>query len=157
MPASPLSPCVPSDFGGITGSELSISHVFPQYALPAISLVEGGAVDGVSRARIRWELEFLLCLVDQHRLVGSRIGSQVAGVETLRIWSELFLFPLSVFSFSSQHPHLTTEVSSSGARGASVITYGVVPAYRLEFQTNPDSTAFMCSRNSCPCPTHVLC
>lgn len=44
-------------------------------------------------------------LSDQHCLIGSRIGFQVAGVEILKIWSELFLFPLSVFSFSSQHQH----------------------------------------------------
>lgn len=68
---------MPTDSGGITGSELSVSHVFPQYVLPAISLVEGGAVDGASRARIRWELEFLLCLVINTALLGVGLGPKL--------------------------------------------------------------------------------
>ena len=65
---------MPSDFSGLTESELSMHHVFPQYVLPAITLVEGGAVDGESRARIRWELEFLLCLVINAALLGVGLG-----------------------------------------------------------------------------------
>ena len=68
---------MPSDFGGITGSELSMSRVFPQYVLPAISLVEGGVMDGASRARIKWELEFLLCLVINTALLGVGLGPKL--------------------------------------------------------------------------------
>ena len=74
MQASLLSLYVSSDFGGLTESELNMSHVFPHYVLPAITLVEGGAVDGESRARIRWELEFLLCLVINTALLGVGLG-----------------------------------------------------------------------------------
>lgn len=46
----PMQLCVPSGFDRRTGSEVSMDHIFFQGVLAAITLVGGGAGDGVVRA-----------------------------------------------------------------------------------------------------------
>lgn len=51
MRASLCSLRVPSGFGGRDESDVSGSHTFAQGVLAAITMVEGGARDGMARAR----------------------------------------------------------------------------------------------------------
>ena len=57
--SNPMQLCVPSGFDRRTGSEVSMDHIFFQGVLAAITLVGGGAGDGVVRASAGCEL--LLC------------------------------------------------------------------------------------------------
>ena len=54
----PTQLCVPSGFDGRTGSEVSMDHIFFQGVLAAITLIGGGAGDGVVRAGARCEPGF---------------------------------------------------------------------------------------------------
>lgn len=54
---------VPGGFSERAGSGMSMNHVLTQGLLEAINLVEGRARDGEARARAKYELKFLLCLV----------------------------------------------------------------------------------------------
>ena len=101
------SPYLPSGFGGRAGSDVSMSHIFPQGVLAAITLVGGGAGYGGAKARASCELGLLLCLVAITFLLGTVRGSQGAGAEALRVASKLVLFHLSVRSplFQQWHHH----------------------------------------------------
>lgn len=52
----------PDAFGGRTGVDVDASHVFPQCVVAAVTLVRGGAGDGVlARAGSRCEVGLPLC------------------------------------------------------------------------------------------------
>ena len=55
MGVSQYSLCVPRDFRVRPGSEMSMSHVFPQGVLAAITLVGGGTGDREAGARAMCE------------------------------------------------------------------------------------------------------
>ena len=90
---------MPSGFGGRGGSDVSTNHIFLQGVLAA--LVGGGAGGGKARSRAVCELRLLLYSGTCTTLLMVGVGSQDAGVEALRVMSELAPFPLSVCSPSS--------------------------------------------------------
>ena len=55
------------------GSDVSMSHVFSQNVLAAITLVRGWAGDGGTRARARCELGFLFSVANT-TLLGAGLG-----------------------------------------------------------------------------------
>lgn len=55
--------CVLRAFGGRTGFDVNIIHVFPQGVLASITLVEGVAGDGGAKARAKCEVGLPLCSV----------------------------------------------------------------------------------------------
>ena len=69
--------CMPSGFGGRPGSEVGMSHVFPQGVLAAITLVRGG--DGGAKARAKCELGLLLCSVAITILLVAGSGPKCSG------------------------------------------------------------------------------
>ena len=79
MGVSLYSLCVPSDFGGRTGSDVNMSHALLQGVLMAITLVESDAGSGGTRARGSCEPGLLLCSVANttHHLMGAGLGSKL--------------------------------------------------------------------------------
>ena len=65
--------CVPSGFVGRAVSDMSMSHIFPQGVLAAITLVGGGAGDRRASARARCEPGLLYCSVANRTFLG--VGS----------------------------------------------------------------------------------
>ena len=92
-----------------------MSHVFPQGVLVAITLEDGGAGDEGARARARHEPGLLLWLMTNTIPLG-QAGSQVSG-EVLKIKSELVVSLLSVWSFPSQHWHLSPQGEQCWSKG----------------------------------------
>ena len=150
--------CMPSGFGGRPGSEVGISHVFPQGVLAAITLVRGG--DGGAKARAMPEPGLLLCLVTYNALLGARFGCQVVGEEALRVRSKLV--PLQVCVLPP--PSIGTfalEGSSMGASKAGAGTYCgpghiLVPA-PIRALNSSCSSASASTSNGYPLPIRVLC
>ena len=62
--------CVPSGFGGRARFDVHTSHVFPQGAVAAITLVGGGA-------GARCDLGLLLCSVANTTLLGTGTGPKL--------------------------------------------------------------------------------
>ena len=71
----------PSGFGGRAESDVSRSHTFPPGVLAAITMVEGGARDGMARARASPMLN------GHHHPIEGRVGAQGTGAKALRIRS----------------------------------------------------------------------
>lgn len=111
---------VPSGFGRRAGFDVNKSRIFPQSVLVAIVLVGSGAGDGGAEVRARYELELLLC---PEAITAYWVWDQVFRVETLRVRSELVLFPLSVCSPTPSSSIPVPEGSSAGERGASVVVW----------------------------------
>lgn len=65
---------VSSGFGGRTGSDISMGHIFPHGVLAGVTLVGGGVGDGGATCRARCELGRLLCSVADITLLGERSG-----------------------------------------------------------------------------------
>ena len=102
---------VPNGFGDRAEFGVNTIHVFPQGTVTAITLVDGGAGDGGSRARTRCEPGLLLCLVATTTYQG--LG------QVKSCWSRT-PFPLSVCSSPSQHWHPHSRESNTQVRGASL-------------------------------------
>lgn len=59
-----------SDFGRKVGSDLNMSHIFPQGLLAVLTLVGGGAGDGEALTRTRSELGLITCSGTNSTLLG---------------------------------------------------------------------------------------
>ena len=68
---------VPNGFGGRAGSDVSMSHIFPQGVLSAITLVGGWAGDGGARTRANCDPGLLLCSVANTTLLGVESGPRL--------------------------------------------------------------------------------
>lgn len=75
---------VPSGLGGRAGFDVNRSIFFPPGVLAAITLVGGGAGEGVAKARtsVRWVFPLVSGC---HCSISDRVNSHVAGVEVLRV------------------------------------------------------------------------
>lgn len=107
-------------FGGKARSDVSMSHIFPQGVLAAITLVEYGAWDGGARVRARCELRLLLYSAVNTTLMGTG--------QVLSCWSrspEAQVWDSSVTSECVLPPStrtLTPEGSNVGPKGTRVGT-----------------------------------
>ena len=92
---------VPGGFGQRVGSDMSVSHIFPQGVLAAFTFVGSGAEIEVLEPApsVSWALSSVQC--GQHQPLRDRSRSQVAGTEALRIGFKVALFSLSVYFFPS--------------------------------------------------------
>lgn len=96
---------MPGGFGQRVGSDMSMSHIFPQGALAAFTFVGSGAeVEVLEPApNVSWALSSVQC--GQHQPLRGRGRSQVTGTEAQRVRSKVALSPLCVCCFPTQHLH----------------------------------------------------
>lgn len=113
---------VPGGFGQRVGSDMSVSHIFPQGVLAAFTFVGSGAEIEVLEPApsVSWALSSVQC--GQLQPLRDRSRSQVAGTEAQRVRSKLAASLLCVCCFPSQHlhPHLSREQCWSKRSGCLV-------------------------------------
>lgn len=144
---------VPGGFGQRVGSDMSVSHIFPQGVLAAFTFVGSGAEIEVLEPApsVSWALSSVQC--GQHQPLRDRSRSQVAGTEAQRVRSKLAPSLLCVCCFPSQHlhPHLSREQCWSKRSGCLVRggSYGCSSSSRT--LDHSPCAAFASTSNGCPC------
>ena len=133
---------VPGGFGQRVGSDMSVSHIFPQGVLAAFTFVGSGAEIEVLEPApsVSWALSSVQC--GQHQPLRDRSRSQVAGTEAQRVRSKLAASLLCVCYFPSQHlhPHLSREQCWSKRSGC-LVRGG---SYGCSVQAEPWTTPVCC-------------
>ena len=151
----PLQVLLPSGFGGRTGPELNVGHIFPYWELTAITLVWGRADNWVVRARVRARCEpgLSLMISGWSHPISGEVGPQGSRAETLMVRLKLVPFLPSVCSPGSQYQNLChTERIVLEQLG---IVH--VPSVGQSVCWDGPSTLFIpicyfCASNSYPCP-----
>lgn len=139
---------VPGGFGQRVGSDMSMSHIFPQGVLAAFTLGGSDAeIEGLEPApSVSWALSSVQC--GQH---------QPAGTEAQRVRSKLAPSPPCDCSFPSQHlhPHLSRGQCRSKEVGAWCGVGAVVVPVPSRTLARSPYAAFASTSNGCPCPIQM--
>lgn len=137
------------------GSDMSVSHIFPQGVLAAFTFVGSGAEIEVLEPApsVSWALSSVQC--GQHQPLRDRSRSQVAGTEAQRVRSKLAPSLLCVCYSPPSICTPTSAGSNAGAREVGAWCGVELWLFSSSRTWTTPCAAFASTSNGCPCPIQI--